>query len=51
MRINFCAGRFNLKSRVGKSKDRQPKAMETYHGVAIKTNLQENEGKVANIIS
>ncbi|KAI3681860.1 hypothetical protein L6452_36665 [Arctium lappa] len=34
---------FNLKSWVGKPNDWQPKAMVTYHAVAINTNLQENE--------
>ncbi|XP_024992806.1 probable F-box protein At3g61730 [Cynara cardunculus var. scolymus] len=38
------AGLFNLKSWVGKPNDWQPKAMVTYHAVAINTNLQENEG-------
>ncbi|CAA3017608.1 probable F-box At3g61730 [Olea europaea subsp. europaea] len=34
----------DLKSWVGKQKDWQPKAMITLHAVAVKTNLQENEG-------
>lgn len=29
---------------MGKQKDWQPKAMITLHAVAVKTNLQENEG-------
>nr|XP_043619203.1 probable F-box protein At3g61730 [Erigeron canadensis] len=35
---------FNLKSWVGSPKDWMPKAMVTYHAVAINTNLQANEG-------
>ncbi|KAH7861126.1 hypothetical protein Vadar_021914 [Vaccinium darrowii] len=35
---------FNLKSWVGKPNDWQPKAMITLHGVAVNTNLQENDG-------
>ncbi|KAL2511286.1 putative F-box protein [Abeliophyllum distichum] len=34
----------DLKSWVGKQKDWQPKARITLHAVAVKTNLQENEG-------
>ncbi|KAF7153304.1 hypothetical protein RHSIM_Rhsim01G0172200 [Rhododendron simsii] len=35
---------FDLKSWVGKTYDWQPKAIVTLHGVAVNTNLQENEG-------
>ncbi|RQO99962.1 hypothetical protein POPTR_014G098300v4 [Populus trichocarpa] len=38
------AGVFNLKSWAGKPSDMQPKAMITFHSVAIRTNLQENQG-------
>lgn len=46
LRLTFWADLFNLKSWVGRAKDCQPKAMVTYHAVAINTNLQENEGKL-----
>ncbi|KVH89023.1 hypothetical protein Ccrd_008989 [Cynara cardunculus var. scolymus] len=42
--VDSASGLFNLKSWVGKPNDWQPKAMVTYHAVAINTNLQENEG-------
>ncbi|KAK4801944.1 hypothetical protein SAY86_000147 [Trapa natans] len=35
---------FGLSSWVGKPKDWQPKAMITYHAVAVNTNLQKNDG-------
>ncbi|CDP08685.1 unnamed protein product [Coffea canephora] len=35
---------FNLKSWVAKANDWQPKAIITYHAVAVNTNLQTNEG-------
>ncbi|KAG5566000.1 hypothetical protein RHGRI_001807 [Rhododendron griersonianum] len=35
---------FDLKPWVGKADDWQPKAIVTLHGVAVNTNLQENEG-------
>ncbi|KAJ6320216.1 hypothetical protein OIU78_015573 [Salix suchowensis] len=40
------AGVFNLKSWAGKPSDMQPKAMITFHSVAIRTNLQENQGLI-----
>ncbi|GAV64422.1 hypothetical protein CFOL_v3_07940, partial [Cephalotus follicularis] len=39
-----AAGIFNLKSWIGRSDDWQPKAVITFHSVAVNTNLQENEG-------
>ncbi|KAJ9539273.1 hypothetical protein OSB04_032006 [Centaurea solstitialis] len=44
LKASSTAELFNLKSWVGKPNDWQPKAMVTYHAVAINTNLQENEG-------
>ncbi|WCJ22410.1 hypothetical protein M5689_004503 [Euphorbia peplus] len=38
------AGVLNLKSWTGASNDYQPKAMITFHSVAINTNLQVNDG-------
>lgn len=45
---NASAEVFDLKSWVGKADDWQPKAIVTLHGVAVNTNLQENEGKRAS---
>lgn len=38
------AGVFSFKSRAGQTSDLQPKAINTFHSVAILTNLQENQG-------
>nr|XP_034926431.1 LOW QUALITY PROTEIN: probable F-box protein At3g61730 [Populus alba] len=38
------AGVFCFKSRAGQTSDLQPKATNTFHPVAIHTNLQENQG-------
>lgn len=37
------AGVFSFKSRAGQTSDLQPKAINTFHPVAIHTNLQENQ--------
>jgi hypothetical protein len=44
------AGVFNLKSWAGKPSDMQPKAMITFHSVAIRTNLQENQGEASQAV-
>jgi len=41
------AGVFSFKSRAGQTSDLQPKAINTFHSVAIRTNLQENQGKAS----
>ncbi|KAL9397020.1 hypothetical protein Peur_011273 [Populus x canadensis] len=38
------AGLFSFKSRAGQTSDLQPKAINTFLSVAIRTNLQENQG-------
>ncbi|KAI9182605.1 hypothetical protein LWI28_027150 [Acer negundo] len=44
------AGVFNLKAWIGKPDDLQPKAIIAYHGVAVNTNLQKNDGnKISNL--
>lgn len=42
------AGIFDLKLWTGEPTDFQPKAMITFHAVAINTNLQVNDGKPSN---
>nr|TKS06278.1 hypothetical protein D5086_0000125940 [Populus alba] len=42
--INKSVGVFCFKSRAGQTSDLQPKATNTFHPVAIHTNLQENQG-------
>ncbi|CAK7348720.1 unnamed protein product [Dovyalis caffra] len=44
------AGVFNLKSWAGQPSDLQPKAMITFHSVAIRTNLQENQGEASRAV-
>ncbi|KAH8516942.1 hypothetical protein H0E87_005051 [Populus deltoides] len=41
------AGVFSFKSRAGQTSDLQPKAINTFHSVAIRTNLQENQGRAS----
>ncbi|KAH7522877.1 hypothetical protein JRO89_XSUnG0090600 [Xanthoceras sorbifolium] len=38
------AGVFNLNAWIGKPDDLQPKAIIAFHGVAVNTNLQKNDG-------
>ncbi|KAJ4828952.1 hypothetical protein Tsubulata_028375 [Turnera subulata] len=44
LRSREVTGIFDLKSWAGKPDDFQPKAIITYHSVAISTNLQANQG-------
>lgn len=44
MGCGLWAAIFSLSSWVGRPRDWQPKAMITFHAVAVNTNLQKNEG-------